>query len=112
METPNSVDHWANGTIRLGARDIESLYRSDVHLNSATEDREEALRGKNFQGAASLAQELANPILISGNRTKVTGIAWANVDWACALHYQVNLKIVSFFLLCFMQCLSREREKK
>ena len=44
--SPSSNTLWSNGSLTLGAVDLESLYNSDLYLNLATDDDQRALRGR------------------------------------------------------------------
>ncbi len=37
---------WSNGSLTMGALDLEDLYTSDLYLNVATTNNEKALRGR------------------------------------------------------------------
>ena len=36
------------------------------------------------------AHEMVRPILLTGDRTRVSGIAWTNIDSSCRVNYQVR----------------------
>ena len=88
---PTFTEGWANGTLRLSAEDIEDLYKADLYINVASRDNDRELRGRIVPQMMTEAHEMVRPILLTGPETKVSGIAWTNVDNSCKVNYQVRL---------------------
>ena len=89
---------WANGTLKMEALDIETLYRSNLYLNVLTSGSgggQDALRCRITSHLLNPAHELSSaPILMKPSPpsiSPVTGIAWTNMDSTCRIHYAVRL---------------------
>ena len=61
---------WANGTLRLGAEDVEALYRGGLFVNVATGKSDRELRGRIVPQIMTDAHEPVRPILLSGEGTR------------------------------------------
>lgn len=55
---------WANGTLRLGAADMEALYSADLFVNVATSKNKRELRGRIMPQVMSDADVSVQPILL------------------------------------------------
>ena len=56
---------WANGTFRMTAQDMDSLYHANLYINIGTLNNDRQLRGRIVQNLISPAQELSKrPILL------------------------------------------------
>ena len=56
---------WANGTFRMTAQDMDSLYHANLYINVGTLNNDRQLRGRIVQNLISPAQELSKrPILL------------------------------------------------
>ena len=56
---------WANGTLRMNAKDLDSLYHANLYINVGTINNDRQLRGRIVQNLISPAQELSKrPILL------------------------------------------------
>ena len=88
---PTFHEGWANGTLSLSAEDIEDLYKADLYINVASTNNERELRGRIVPQMMTEAHEMVRPILLTGEvGTRVSGIAWTNVDQSCRVNYQVR----------------------
>lgn len=87
---PTFQDGWANGTLSLSAEDIEDLYKADLYINVASAENDRELRGRIVPQMMTEAHEMVRPILLTGDRTRVSGIAWTNIDSSCRVNYQVR----------------------
>ena len=90
---------WSNGSLKMDALDIQDLYRSDLYLNVLTSGSgggQDALRCRISSHLLNPAHELSNaPILMKtdppSETSAATGIAWANMDSTCRIHYSARL---------------------
>ena len=94
---------WSNGSLTMDTLDIEALYRSNLYLNVLTSGsgggQQDALRCRINSHLLNPAHELStapflmksDPLPSSNENSKVTGIAWTNMDSTCRIHYSVRL---------------------
>ena len=75
----------------MGASDIEDLYKASLYINVATKSHDRELRGRIVPQMMSEAHESLKPVMLTGPGTEVSGIAWANMDSTCSLHYEVRV---------------------
>ena len=79
-----------SGTMTLSAGDVEDLYKDALFVNVDTNFEKRSLRGRVELQMMTDAHELAQPILIKSNETRIAAIGWTNVDSTCRLNYQVG----------------------
>ncbi len=92
---------WSNGSLTMGAADLEGLYNSDLYLNVATDGgggggasgSGRSLRGRIvLQGLDESHGGALSPVLLSGGAgTDAAGVGWLHVDSTCAASYQVRV---------------------
>ncbi len=81
---------WANGSLRMNVSDLDELFKGNLFVHAILGDGQVEIRGSVMPQSIGEAHDLVRPIMLKGQDTTVTGIAWANVDSGCALTYQVG----------------------
>ena len=83
-------DGWANGTMKLDAKDLDVLFKSDLFANVALSNGVK-LSGRIHHHALVQAHESVSPVLLKSADEDVAGIAWADIDNSCNFNYQVRV---------------------
>jgi len=83
---------WANGTAKLTAGQVDELFKENLYLNVATQHNDQALRGRLVTHLAGPSESSGEAVLMKGDDSSVSGVAWASLDDTCRLHYNIRLE--------------------
>eukprot|EP00091_Calanus_sinicus_P015082 TRINITY_DN32982_c0_g1_i1.p1 TRINITY_DN32982_c0_g1~~TRINITY_DN32982_c0_g1_i1.p1 ORF type:complete len:194 (+),score=38.50 TRINITY_DN32982_c0_g1_i1:26-583(+) len=83
---------WANGTAMLNAGQVDELFKENLYLNVATKYNAQALRGRLVTHLAGPSESSGEAVLMKGDDSSVSGVAWASLDETCRLHYNIRLE--------------------
>ena len=71
---------------------MDELFKENLYLNAATQHNSQALRGRLVTHLAGPAEASGEAVLMKGDDSSVSGVAWASLDDTCRLHYNVRLE--------------------
>eukprot|EP00092_Neocalanus_flemingeri_P058871 GFUD01070264.1.p1 GENE.GFUD01070264.1~~GFUD01070264.1.p1 ORF type:complete len:935 (-),score=111.94 GFUD01070264.1:1839-4643(-) len=83
---------WANGTAMLNAGQVDELFKENLYLNVATENDAQALRGRLVTHLAGPSESSGEAVMMKGEDSSISGVAWASLDDTCRLHYNIRLE--------------------
>ena len=76
----------------LDAGQVDELFKENLYLNVATEYNAQALRGRLVTHLAGPSESSGEAVLMKGDDSSVSGVAWASLDDTCRLHYDIRLE--------------------